>query len=323
MILQLVIMALFLGLGILLVLSVFSTKKKIIKAVALGCILSAAILLLQPYTVIARIINYSLGILLYAVLSTVPYWAIVFTKPNWKRFAKWGYIALTVLLSIVAIINFHAPITINEFTISANVNDTYRLVHITDTQLGSTSQKHFDKSWQLAFDQNPDFIVFTGDLIDSDYYSSDQFDILKQSPVPIYFSYGNHEFYHNEQKLSNILANINTVHILRSTTEQFEDLSIRGVDYNVPLNQNDSADILLYHEPKYVNQTSSILTLSGHTHGGQLWPLTYVVSSIYKYPSGLYSVGNRTLYVSTGSGLWGPNMRLGTRNEISVFTLIS
>jgi hypothetical protein len=63
------------------------------------------------------------------------------------------------------------------------------------------------------------------------------------------------------------------------------------------------------------------LMLSGHTHNGQLWPFNYLVKTRYKYLSGLYKINNMNLYVSRGTGTWGPRMRLWKPGEISVFIL--
>ena len=61
--------------------------------------------------------------------------------------------------------------------------------------------------------------------------------------------------------------------------------------------------------------------LSGHTHGGQIFPVTLIVKWLYEYPQGLTLLENFALYTTDGAGLWGPNLRLGTQNEIAVFTI--
>ena len=88
-------------------------------------------------------------------------------------------------------------------------------------------------------------------------------------------------------------------------------------------NKESSLNILLAHRPKdasLMKQDSWLdCQFSGHTHGGQLWPINYLVKKDQKYVKGLYHLGNgQYLYVNQGTGLWGPPMRLGTDCEISL-----
>ena len=84
-------------------------------------------------------------------------------------------------------------------------------------------------------------------------------------------------------------------------------------------------NILLYHAPTNIEQIKEAgvnLELCGHTHKGQLFPLKYIVNLIYKgYGYGLHQFGDYTLYVSSGTGSWGPPMRTGSDSEIVVITL--
>ena len=61
--------------------------------------------------------------------------------------------------------------------------------------------------------------------------------------------------------------------------------------------------------------------LSGHTHGGQIWPFSYLVYIQQPYVRGLHTHNGTQLYVSSGTGFWGPPMRLGTTAEITLITL--
>lgn len=81
--------------------------------------------------------------------------------------------------------------------------------------------------------------------------------------------------------------------------------------------------VFLSHTPWMTEEASKKfdLMLSGHTHNGQLWPFNYLVKTRYKYLSGLYKINNMNLYVSRGTGTWGPRMRLWKPGEISVFIL--
>lgn len=84
--------------------------------------------------------------------------------------------------------------------------------------------------------------------------------------------------------------------------------------------------ILLSHQPRAIYSAAQAgvgLVLAGHTHGGQIWPFTYLVRLQQPFLEGLHRVDRTQLYVSPGTGYWGPPMRLGTRAEITKITLVS
>ena len=86
------------------------------------------------------------------------------------------------------------------------------------------------------------------------------------------------------------------------------------------------ACVLLAHQPKAIEEAARLgvgLQLSGHTHGGQIWPFSYLVRLAQPYLAGLHRHGDTQIYVNPGTGYWGPPMRLGTRAEITRITLRS
>lgn len=106
----------------------------------------------------------------------------------------------------------------------------------------------------------------------------------------------------------------------------FDVLKVENILKNIKIN-NSKYNLLLNHEPdqlKPVIEKQINLQLSGHTHNGQIWPFNHLIKLRYKYNYGLYNLNkNTTLYVSSGIGTWGPNIRIGSHNEIVVFTLKS
>jgi hypothetical protein len=78
--------------------------------------------------------------------------------------------------------------------------------------------------------------------------------------------------------------------------------------------------VLLAHQPRAVHEAAALgvgLQLSGHTHGGQIWPWSYAVRLQQPYVAGLARLKDTQLYVSRGTGYWGPPMRLGAPAEIT------
>ena len=95
------------------------------------------------------------------------------------------------------------------------------------------------------------------------------------------------------------------------------DRALSGVDASRPT-------ILLAHQPVHVTEASARdvdLQLSGHTHGGQMWPFHYVVRAVQPSLAGLTTVGGTQLYVTRGAGYWGPPVRVGAPPDISVVSL--
>ena len=82
--------------------------------------------------------------------------------------------------------------------------------------------------------------------------------------------------------------------------------------------------VLLAHDPSTFRRAARLgvdLQLSGHTHGGQIWPFRYLVRLATPWVSGLYASGDAQIYVSRGTGFWGPPMRLLAPAEITEITL--
>jgi len=86
----------------------------------------------------------------------------------------------------------------------------------------------------------------------------------------------------------------------------------------------EHAAVLLAHQPRAVEEAIDKgigLQLSGHTHGGQLFPMTGLMAALWRYSAGLYRVGDGHVYVHRGTGFWGPPMRIGSPPEIAAITL--
>ena len=117
------------------------------------------------------------------------------------------------------------------------------------------------------------------------------------------------------------LAGVNDPAGYRETSEYEEAIArtFQGIDPRHEV-------VLLAHRPKQVLFASAHnvgLQLSGHTHGGQIWPFNLIVGRVEPFVSGMARQGRTQLYVNEGAGFWGPPMRLGTRAEITLFTLIA
>jgi predicted MPP superfamily phosphohydrolase len=296
-------------------------------------------------TSFSRFINYYFGFLLYAFLVSITFWGIyaVLRKINKERIILKNHVVVSlltilVIINSIAIHNFHKLIAIEEYTIYSNkITKNYSFVQIADIQYGSVSKEHMEKVIKLAYAQDPDFIVFLGDLIDFEKYELKDFEVFEESKVPIYFVRGNHEYNKDPERINEYLKLITSIKYLRNQKDEFKEIEIVGIDYDSSKYQlkeklkaieldNNKFSLLLYHDPKGVEfavKKGFDLALFGHTHAGQIWPITLLIDVMYEYGDGYYEEGDTKIYTTDGAGLWGPQMRLGSQNEISVFKLIA
>lgn len=186
---------------------------------------------------------------------------------------------------------------------------------------------------------SPDILVSTGDLVDSSGDHLSEMAVFFHQIHPPYGKYavtGNHEYYAGLSKSLQFMEN-SGFRILRGETITINSvINITGIDdihvtsstdikSILSLAQNGLFTLLLMHRPTPDPNTLGLfdLQLSGHTHGGQIFPFHYFVSIPFRYYSGLYELENGSkLYVNRGSGTWGPQVRIFSPPEITVIELI-
>lgn len=216
---------------------------------------------------------------------------------------------------------------------------SYTIVQISDMHIGGLiDQKFVAQSVETINALNPDLIAITGDLSDA------HVDVLKEaigelrhlkSRFGTYYVVGNHEYFHSIEATIAYMKTLG-VHVLENSAVEIDDFYIAGVydlfgfraQTHIPNIAQAMGNIppsiptlLLAHQPKFVEYLEGFapaLILSGHTHGGQIWPFGYLVSLAQPYVKGLHPLGNRRhIYVNSGIGFWGPPMRLGSQAEIT------
>lgn len=271
--------------------------------------------------------------ILYLLLSIFNKQSILISLPVWV-----GFIVLRYGVVWVWIYNFQKPINVVnlEFT-SPFVTETTRFVYFADTQFGSTTKTHLDRVVQTIHTQNPDFVAFGGDLIDTDYYQASDFEVFSTLEVPLYFITGNHEYYHDATRILQYLTQYPQIRVLENERlDLWNWVEIIGVDYSSSFDRiqydstiqslqasPDKFTIFLNHEPKRVEETAKTgrydLQLYWHTHNWQLYPwprLIKAIYGIYGYWLNLIEWTTTSVYTTSGAGLFGPNIRIGTQNEI-------
>jgi len=217
----------------------------------------------------------------------------------------------------------------------------FRIVQISDLHLGyGTLPGHIRKILDQVRTLNPDLVVSTGDLFDSNLENLDEFAQLLKSVHPPKGKIavtGNHEAYAGLPQALD-LTERSGFRALRSAAEEVAPhLFVAGVDDPEALEgeSREAAEkkalrqvpegafaILLKHRPDITASTIDQfdLQLSGHTHGGQIFPFIFLTRLQYRAKHGLSKVADETfLYLSHGTGTWGPQIRLFAPPEITVF----
>jgi len=215
------------------------------------------------------------------------------------------------------------------------IDRPYKLVQLSDVHVGSRSAAFLRQAIGQALRHQPDALLITGDLIDTSAVRQDDLSALAGLPCPVYLSLGNHERY-IDLEAAIAMIEVHGVDILRGQSTTYGCLQIIGIDDAdhsnhvenelpaIPLS-DDHYRILLYHRPDgwaAARAAGIDLMLAGHTHGGQIWPFNVLVKYRFEHLVGLFSKDDHHLYVSSGTGCWGPIMRLGTRAEMTVIDLL-
>jgi predicted MPP superfamily phosphohydrolase len=247
---------------------------------------------------------------------------------------------LAVGLSIYAIFNGRRLI-IKELTIPIDkLTNVVKAVHLTDIHIGTVHQiKFLEEVVEKTNKLKPDVVYITGDLFDGSVPIDENILApLNRLEAPAFFSNGNHEEYEGLKYVRETLSNIR-VELLENRMIVHEGIQVVGVNdrqslkkgqtlgsilENMHLNSN-LPTVLMYHTPVEWHDARANgvdLMLSGHTHNGQIYPFTLLVKVFFKYIKGLYMEDGKYLHVSPGTGTWGPPMRLGSRNQITVLNLV-
>lgn len=258
-------------------------------------------------------------------------------------------LSLAVLISVFAVLNAFNVRT-REVNLEVDgLQKEIRLMHWTDVHLGHFRGPAFlNRLVEMSNAEKVDAVMITGDLFDGKIrLENGCLEALGQLKMPVYFVAGNHDGYSGVQEVKDLLKE-QGVKVLSNQVDQFGELQIVGLNHMVAdenstdmhamaggratirsaldsLNLNrDKPSILLHHSPhgiKYASEAGIDLYLSGHTHGGQLFPITLIGNLLYEYNRGLHDYKGTKIYVGEGAGTFGPPMRTGTRSTITLFSL--
>ncbi|MFR9524535.1 MAG: metallophosphoesterase [Rikenellaceae bacterium] len=300
--------------------------------------------------IVSNASNILIGVLMFAVCVTLVVDLVgLFVKMQPRTF---GFVALgvTALLSIYSLWNASFTRVYNVDITLPNLAQSLRIAHVSDTHYGHFwGERKAKELAKLIAGEDVDAVVITGDMFDGRVrLSADVVRPFSELGVPVYFSEGNHDGYSGSRDIKQLLED-NGVIVLANEKAELKGLQIVGLDYLLPDNnsvdnfhgamsqttmqsvlptlgiEKNRASILLHHNPvgaEYAAENGVNLYLAGHTHAGQLFPATLVAKMMFEYNKGLYEYDeNMQIYVSQGTGTFGPPMRLGTHSELTIINL--
>lgn len=228
-----------------------------------------------------------------------------------------------------------------------SAGDSLRIVQITDSHIGTTfSGKGFEKYIDEISACNPDVIVFTGDFVDGSTTYEDMVEGCEslekaKSKYGTYFIFGNHDLdvyggerYYTDEQLLNELKK-NNINVLQDENvlidnkfyicgrQDFSVMDRKSTEKLLSEVDKSKFTLLLDHQPieyKEAEENGVDMLLSGHTHGGQLFPLAHINTSISRNDMvyGFEQKGNTSFIVSSGISEWGFGFRTGCRSEYVV-----
>ncbi|HVJ90665.1 MAG TPA: metallophosphoesterase [Labilithrix sp.] len=266
-----------------------------------------------------------------------------------SRLFAGGAAMLGLGTSTVGVVSALSPVAVKRVRVALDkltkAASGMRIVQLTDVHIGPMIGKDFIEDIVRRVNAlTPDVIAITGDLVDG------SVEELAEHVAPlaklsakhgVYFVTGNHEYYSGAEEWIAHLRKLG-VHVLRNERVRIggdEGFDLAGIDDHSSAvfghgpdlpkalagRDADRACVLLAHQPRGVNLADSLgvdLQLSGHTHGGQMFPWNLAVRLQQPFVAGIHKLTHAQIYVSRGTGYWGPPMRVGAPAEITEIELV-
>ena len=211
-----------------------------------------------------------------------------------------------------------------------------KVVLASDLHIGYSNRKAELSRWiDMINAEHPDLVLFGGDIVDiktEPLFGGNYAEEFRRLEAPAYAVLGNHEYIAGAEDSERFLAEAG-IKLLKNSVAHFKGIDIIGRDDRsnpCRLALWEFADslngftILLDHQPSHLEDAEEAgidFQFSGHTHRGQAWPLSWVTDAIFEKSWGPYQRGNTQYYISSGLGIWGPKIRIGTRSEYLVLNI--
>ena len=228
---------------------------------------------------------------------------------------------------------YREEITINT---TKPIEKPLTIVLASDLHIGYHNRKAELARWvNLINAEKPDLVLICGDIIDrslrpvlEDNYAEE----FLRIQAPVYTVLGNHEYFSNVAQAERFFKEAGIV-LLKDSVAHFKGIDVIGRNDRTAHHRASVKDlavglegftILLDHQPYHLEEAEQAgidFQFSGHTHRGQVWPVSWITDAMYEKSWGHHQRAGTLYYISSGLGIWGPKVRIGTRSEYLVLHL--
>jgi len=265
---------------------------------------------------------------------------------------RWRFIAvnvLTVTIVVAGFLNALTPVVRHyEIPVAKPLpgNGELKIVAVSDIHLGSTIRRRSMRKLQSIIDSvKPDMVLLLGDIIDGEIGPVLRDDLLSTFRCPpcvegTYAITGNHEYIGGIERTASYIREKGIPLLMDEAITTPSGITIIGRkdrdSFRYTGKMRSSLEeltkdidhsglvILMDHQPLKLEESAAAgidIHLSGHTHNGQIWPLSILISHMFEVPYGHAVIGGTNVIVSSGYGLWGPRVRVGSRSEVVLITI--
>ena len=290
----------------------------------------------------------SMGFTLYLIMSVILVDLVHFLVKVKPVYYGMTAVVIALIITVAGIWHSYNLKTTSIEVPIKGITKEIRALHISDIHIGHFRGKNFIQKIVGATEKlDIDVVFLTGDLYDGKIkLNTEVISPFEKLEVPIYFVEGNHDGYTDSKRIKQELRESGII-VLENEVTNWGEFQIVGLDHMPADSQSvdihaagqhaiikailptldidkEKPSILLHHYPvgiKYASEQGIDLYLAGHTHGGQLFPVNYIAKLMFPYNKGLYEYNGTNIYVSQGTGTFGPPLRVGTRSEIAVVIL--
>lgn len=280
--------------------------------------------------------------ILYMVLATAIFDALHLFIPALNHGVLYA-LGVTTALLVYGNINYHHP-HVEHLDIEVNksiVGDGLRMVMASDIHLGyGTDRRALEGYVEMINSKKPDVVVIVGDLIDNSIIPvrrermGEVLDRI-EAPEGVYVVAGNHEYISGIEACEAFLRDTQVTLLRDSVVTLPSGIQIVGRDDRMNRRRKSldelvaSVDmsrpvVVLDHQPHDIAHSDALgvdIHLSGHTHRGQIWPLSLLTDAMYDQSHGYRRWSHTHAYVSCGLSLWGPPFRIGTHSDLAVIDI--
>lgn len=300
------------------------------------------------YTVLNTIAGFGFYLFLGGIALSVVALGAYLAKTTLPLFVPLAFLSIALLFSITGLIQARSLKTVEYSVTLQNLPkewDGMRAVLVADTHFGLVNHVKFsDKVVNSILALNPDIVLHAGDFYDGPKIETAPITASWKrlaDTIPVFYAPGNHETYGDYEAFVHSVRDAG-VTVLDNRVVKHNGVQIAGLTYYGTNEESrtaakqaltflelkkETATILINHPPTSLSEAETAgvnLMVSGHTHNGQFWPMTYVVRPIYGiYYYGLNLFNEMQVLTTSGVGTFGPPFRTFNTPELVVITFKS